>query len=181
MKFIMKSPKIATIFPIPKPGKDHQNPSNYRPIALTNCANSWRNLSTKRLTWFIEINSSLSPLQSGFRKNRSTMDHLVRLETFIRQAFAKGEHLSAVFFYLEKAFDTTWKFGIMKDLHDLNLRGNLPKFIENFLNNRSFQVKVGSTLSDPFNQEEGVPQGSILSFLLFEIKINYRKYPKSRY
>ena len=60
----------------------------------------------------------------------------------------------------------------MKDLHDLNLRGNLPKFIENFLKNRSFHVKVGSTLSDPFNQEEGVPQGSILSPLLFEIKIN---------
>ena len=163
----------ATIIPIPKPGKDHQNPSNYRPIALTNClCKLMEKLINKRLTWFLETNSSLSPLQSGFRKNRSTMDHLVRLETFIRQAFAKGEHLSAVFFDLEKAFDTTWKFGIMKDLHDLNLRGNLPKFIENFLSNRSFQVKVGSTLSDPFTQEEGVPQGSILSPLLFEIKIN---------
>ena len=126
----------------------------------------------KRLSWFLEINDSLTPLQSGFRKNRSTLDHLIRLESFIRQAFSNGEHLTAVFFDLEKAFDTTWKFGIMKDLHDLNLRGNLPKFIENFLKNRSFHVKVGTTLSDPFEQEEGVPQGSILSPLLFEIKIN---------
>ena len=126
----------------------------------------------KRLSWFLESNDALSPLQSGFRKNRSTIDHLVRLETFIRQAFVNGEHLTAVFFDLEKAFDTTWKYGIMKDLHDLGLRGNLPKFINNFLKNRSFHVKVGSTLSDPFNQEEGVPQGSILSPLLFEIKIN---------
>jgi len=100
------------------------------------------------------------------------MDQLVRLETFIRQAFVKGEHLTAIFFDLEKAFDTTWKYGIMKDLHDLDLRGNLPLFIENFLKNRSFHVKVGSTLSDTFTQEEGVPQGSILSPLLFEIKIN---------
>ena len=96
------------------------------------------------------------------------MDQLVRLETFIRQAFVKGEHLTAIFFDLEKAFDTTWKYGIMKDLHDLDLRGNLPLFIENFLKNRSCHVKVGST----FTQEEGVPQGSILSPLLFEIEIN---------
>ena len=126
----------------------------------------------KRLSWYLEINNLLSPLQSGYRNNRSTLDHLVRLETFIRQAFVNEEHLSAIFFDLEKAFDTTWKHGIMKDLHNLNLRGNLPKFIENFLKNRSFHVKVGSSLSDPHTQEEGVPQGSILSPLLFEIKIN---------
>ena len=163
----------ATIIPIPKPGKDHSNPTNYRPIALTNClCKLMEKIINKRLSWFLEINDSLTPLQSGFRKNRSTLDHLIRLESFIRQAFSNGEHLTAVFFDLEKAFDTTWKFGIMKDLHDLNLRGNLPKFIENFLKNRSFHVKVGTTLSDPFEQEEGVPQGSILSPLLFEIKIN---------
>ena len=54
----------------------------------------------------------------------------------------------------------------------MGLRGNLPEFISNFLDHRSFQVKVGSELSDQFPQEEGVPQGSILSPILFEIKIN---------
>lgn len=49
---------------------------------------------------------------------------------------------------------------------------NLPIFIQNFLKDRSFQVKVGSHLLDPFQQEEGVPQSSILSPILFEIKIN---------
>ena len=165
--------KEATIIPIPKPGKDHTNPSNYRPIALTSClCKLLEKLIQKRLQWFLEKNNCLSSLQSGYRKNRSTMDHLVRLEHFIRDAFINGEHISAVFFDLEKAFDTTWKFGIMKDLHNLGLRGNLPLFIQNFLKNRSFHVKVGSELSDPFTQEEGVPQGSILSPLLFEIKIN---------
>ena len=94
------------------------------------------------------------------------MDHLVRLETFIREAFIRGEHIVAVFFDLEKAFDTTWKYGILRDLHKMGLRGYLPQFIENFLKNRSFQVKVGSHLSDPLTQEEGVPQGSVLSPLL---------------
>ena len=163
----------ATIIPIPKPSKDHTNPSNYRPIALTSClCKLMEKLVNARLMWYLETENDLSNLQCGFRKNRSTVDHLVRLESFIREGFLKGEHLVAVFFDLEKAFDTTWKHGILKDLHDLGLRGHLPMFIKNFLNNRFFRVKVGSTLSDPHHQEEGVPQGSILSPILFEIKIN---------
>ena len=164
---------LATVIPIPKPGKDHTDPNNYRPISLTSClCKLMEKMVNKRLMWFLEHSDSLSDLQCGFRKNRSTIDHLVRLESFIREAFAAGEHLVAVFFDLEKAFDTTWKHGILKDLHGLGMRGNLPLFVRAFLNNRSFQVKVGSTLSDPLDQEEGVPQGSILSPILFEIKIN---------
>ena len=76
-------------------------------------------------------------------------------------------HAVAVFFDLEKAYDTTWKYGIMKDLHDSGLRGRLPTFIEGFLKNRQFHVKVGSSFSQLYDQEMGVPQGSILSFTLF--------------
>ena len=42
-------------------------------------------------------------------KNRSTIDHLVRLETFIRDAFVNKEHAVSIFFDLEKANDTIWK------------------------------------------------------------------------
>ena len=59
-----------------------------------------------------------------------------------------------------------------ENLHDIGLRVRLPKFISNFLSDRSFNVRIGSTLSDIFNQEQGVPQGSILSPTLFNIKIN---------
>ena len=45
-------------------------------------------------------------------------------------------------------------------------------FIKNFLFERTFRVRVGSTLSNSQHQEEGVPQGSILSITLFSIKIN---------
>ena len=51
----------------------------------------------------------LTFIQAGFRKNYSTNDHLVRLESFIRDAFIKKEHCVAIFFDLEKAYDTTWK------------------------------------------------------------------------
>ena len=77
-----------------------------------------------------------------------------------------------MFFYLEKAYDTTWKYGIMKDLHSFGLRGRLPNFISKFLQERYFKVRVGYIFSDSHPQEMDVPQGSILSVTLFSVKNN---------
>ena len=165
----------ATIIPIPKPGKDATLEDNYRPISLTSClCKTMERIINDRLVYYLEKNNLLTNLQSGLRKSRSTTDHLIRLETFIRRSFVKGEHCVGVFFDLEKAYDMTWKYGIMKDLFDLGLRGNLPIFINKFLHNRFFQVRVGSTLSHDFFQEQGVPQGSILSVTLFANKFHCR-------
>ena len=78
----------------------------------------------------------------------------------------------AIFFDLEKAYYYTWKYGILKDLHDMGLRGNLPTFVSIFLSNRFFRVRIDSALSEIYEQEQGVPQGSILSPILFNLKIN---------
>jgi hypothetical protein len=77
-----------------------------------------------------------------------------------------------VFFDLEKAYDTTWKHGILQDLHDAGPHGRMPDFISRFLSGRQFRVRVGSHLSDVYQQEMGVPQGSILFVTLFILKIN---------
>ena len=58
------------------------------------------------------------------------------------------ELLVAVFFDLLKSYDTTWKYGILKDLHNMGLRGNLPIFIGNFLSDIIFQIHLGIFLSD---------------------------------
>ena len=73
---------------------------------------------------------------------------------------------------MEKAYDTTWRYGILKDLHNFGLKGRLPNFIKSFLEDRTIQVRVGSTLSDLYDQEQGVPQGAILSTTLFNVKLN---------
>ena len=57
-------------------------------------------------------------------------------------------------------------------LHEAGLRGRLPCFIEGFLKNRQFSVRLGTFLSGHFDQEMGVPQGSVLSVILFALKIN---------
>ena len=74
----------------------------------------------------------------------------------------------------KKAYnDTTWKYGIPNDLYSMGLRGNLPIFVGIFLSERTFQIHLGTILSDKiFLQDEGVPQGAILSTTLFNVKIN---------
>ena len=145
----------ALIISIPKPGKDHFNPFNYRPIALTSCiCKTVERMVNERLVWYLEKNGLLAKQQCGYRWNRSTVDHLVRLETFIRYAFIHNQHLVAVFFDLQKAYNTTWKYGILNDLHGMRLRGNLPIFIGNFLSGRTFQIHLSTILSDKiFHQE----------------------------
>ena len=163
----------ALIIPIPKPGKDRFDPNSYRPIALTSCiCKTVERMVNERLMRHLEKHNLLTKFQSGYRAGRSTIDQLIRMESFVRDAFANKQHLIAVFFDLKKAYDTTWKYGIMKDLHDMGLRGNLPIFIENFLCDRVFSVIVANAQSDQCTQEEGVPQGAILSTTLFNIKLN---------
>ena len=81
----------------------------------------------------------------------------------------KKEHVVAIFFGLEKAYDTTWKHGTLSDLNDLYFRGHLPTFIDGFLSHRLLQVRAGSTVSDMYEQEMGVPYSSILSPILFSL------------
>ena len=78
----------------------------------------------------LEKNKLITNLQTGFRKARSTIDHLICLETLIREAFAKKERMTAIFFDIEKAYDTTWKYGIIKDLKNMGLKGRPPLFIK---------------------------------------------------
>ena len=99
------------------------------------------------------------------------MDHVVRLEISIREAIIQKQYLVAIFFDPEKAYKTTWRYGIMNDLHNMGLKGRLLNFIKAFLSDRKFRVFIGSTLSNIQNQEEGVPQENILSVTLFNIKI----------
>ena len=163
----------AIVIPIPKPGKNHTDPTNYRPIALTSClCKLFEKMINKRLIEFLENHKLLSRLQCGFRKNRSTIDHLIRLETYLKKAFSEKKVTVGVFFDLAKAYDTTWRHGIMKDMLSLGLRGSLPGYIQKFLLERRFRVSVNGELSNEFIQEAGVPQGSILSVTSFAIKIN---------
>ena len=104
----------APIMSIPKHRKDHFCPMNYRPTALTSCiCKTAERMVNERLVWYLEKNGLLAKQQCGYRANTSTVDHLIRLETFIRDAFIQNQHLVAVFlltkgirYYMETLYPT---------------------------------------------------------------------------
>ena len=79
---------------------------------------------------------------------------------------------SEILFAFTRAYDRTWRFGILWTLHGFGMRRRLPLYIQNFLSRRTFRTKVGTTFSEEHVQNEGVPQVSVLSCTLFSIAIN---------
>ena len=90
----------AIVIRIAKTVKDNTDPNIYRPIALTSfICKTLERMINKRLVWFFETNNIFTNIQCGLRKNRSTIDQLVRLEAFILDAFVNKEHAASVFLY----------------------------------------------------------------------------------
>ena len=165
--------KQAIIVPILKPGKNPSDPSSYRPIALTShLGKIMERIVTERLTYFLESKALLSPYQSGFRKGRNTMDSVLCLESDIKKAQACKEVVVAVFFDIEKAYDMLWKEGLLIKLKTLGIGGRVYNWIMSFLLDRKIQVRVGAEYSNVYSVENGTPQGSVCSPLLFNIMIN---------
>lgn len=165
--------KEAILTPILKPGKDASNPSSYRPIALTSTlCKTMERMVNKRLVWFLESRNLLDSIQSGFRKNRRTTDHLVALESAINKGFSNSESTVAVFLDISKAYDMVWRRGAVIKLQVIGIRGKMVKWIDNFLSNRTIQVRVAGVLSSVRILDNGVPQGSVISPLIFNIMVN---------
>ena len=163
----------AIVIPIGKPGKDCSNPENYRPISLTSClCKVLEKMVNGRLNYALSLKNILTPTQSGSIPGRSTLDPLTCLEDSIRRGFEQKKLTVAVFFDLTKAYDTTWRYHILRKLHIEGFRGHLPIFIQNFLSDRTFQTRIEASLSNTFKLVEGVPQGSVLSCTLFALAIN---------
>ena len=101
------------------------------------------------------------------RKRQSKMDPVVELETSIREANNQKQHLMTVSFDLEKAYESTRKFGIIKDLHSLGLREKLPNFIKSVL----FEVSHRSKRTEEFWHNETVNEWQYIYIYIYIIYI----------
>ncbi|CAF0999359.1 unnamed protein product [Brachionus calyciflorus] len=165
--------KEAIVKMIPKPIKDHTDPNGFRPISLINTFSKLlERIIQKGLVDWINSNKIISDFQSGFRKLRQTLDHLIRLLQKCLESFNKNKNLGAIFIDIEKAFDKVWHKGLLFELNKLQIPNYLGLWLKNYLNKRLLRVKIDSELSEAIEPLTGVPQGSVLGPILFNLYFN---------
>jgi hypothetical protein len=165
--------RTALVLAFAKPHKPPTCIDSYRPIALTSCVGKLlERIVNVRLMRWLEAEELLNPVQFGYRQLRGTTDALVRFQNHLVQNNTARKQTLCIFFDLFKAYDTAWRHGIMQRVHVCGLRGNMAHFLQQFLNERTFRVKVGNTLSPLQTQQEGLPQGSVMSCTLFSLALN---------
>ena len=165
--------KSAIIAPIPKKGKPPDSPTGYRQISLLSCVSKiYEKFLLEKIIDHCDEFNIIPDSQFGFRAHHSTTHAAVILKTDILNKLNQKIPTVACLLDIEKAFDSAWIDGIIFKMTKLGFAPCLVRTIHNFLKNRYFRVRVEGVLSDNFNIEAGVPQGSLLGPILYTIFLN---------
>ena len=164
--------KLANVCPVYKKG-NKSDKVNYRPISLlSNMSKVLEKIVFKRLYEYLTENRLLTDKNSGFKKNDSTTNQLLKIVHQIYQDINEGKDTCMVFLDVSKAFDKVWHKGLIFKLQKMGIRGNLLKWLKDYISGRHQKVVLNGVESKVCYLEAGVPQGSILGPLLFLIYIN---------
>jgi hypothetical protein len=120
--------KSANITAIYKGKGDSCDPSNYRPISVTNCFGKiLEKIIFKNLYNYVTRNKILSDHQSGFRTKDSTINQLLIIYNTIIKNLDLGKYVRFIFCDISKAFDRVWHSGLIFKLRRYGICGNVLK------------------------------------------------------
>ena len=168
----MQEADIAPIFKKDRiKKKDATNVENYRPVSvLPSTSKIFERIMQGQIYEY--ISGKLSPYLCGYRKGYSAQHALISLIEHWRTALDKKGYAGAVLMDLSKAFDCINHELLLAKLHAYGFSIKALKMIKAYLSNRKQRVKVNTSFSSWFDLLIGVPQGSVLGPLLFNIYLN---------
>ena len=162
--------KIAEIIPVFKK-LDNTSKDNYRPIStLCNFTKLFESLIFTQLNRYMQ--NKFSKYLTGFRKNHNTQNSLLRMIESWKVRLNNGSKVGVVIMNLSKAFDSLNHKLLITKLKAYGLDSNSVTFMKDYLTNRLQRCKINNSSSGWEKVLKGVPQGSILGSLLFNIFIN---------
>ncbi len=161
--------KHALVIPMFKTG-DPNNVHNYRPISLLPIASKiLEKIVSNQILLFLETNDFLSKCQHGFRPTLSTESALTTVTNDIFNNMDNKRISLLTLCDLSKAFDSVCHNILLSKCAKLNIESH---WLESYLQNRTQSVKLKSVTSTETHVSHGVPQGSILGPILFNIYVN---------
>jgi hypothetical protein len=147
--------------------------NDYRPITLTSAVSKlfeWMLLT--RLTGYSDEFGYLAEEQGGFRKGRSTLDQIFTLHEILASRRERQKRTFLAFLDARRAYDRVWRDGLLYRLMQCGINGRMLRFLGSMLSATNRHVAAHGAQSDEFTTTVGLPQGAVLSPLLYAIFIN---------
>ena len=153
--------------------KSYNDAGAYRPISITSYIGKiLEKILVLRLEAYLYGEGIVDSSQEGFTKGRNTVRYLNRLVFNVKKRLEKKLTVACLFLDFEKAFDSVWKKGLIVKLHNAGVNGKFLALIDSFLSCRKVRLHVNDYVGAIRScLEVGLPQGSVLSPILFKFYV----------